>query len=228
MKKIVMMVAVMFMTACGDGEPDVLRDIDKAVEYMKEKGGSLAEESKKWGQELRNCLREAGCSIRPKDGEDGADGAVGAAGEAGQDGSIGAKGETGPAGQDGADAPAVQLILTAIKTYGPSTWYDANYEGDEYEATIPAIVPVLTGNSGNHWITLTLNDISCQYKGQASVSKPLNPYNFSQVKKGQIYKLDPSNSDPECVAGDKITITEASLTVNNGDSTMPTTVQTEL
>lgn len=50
--------------------------------------------------------------------------------------------------------PALDLV--ARKTYGPSVFTDAEVKLDKrFRYTLPTEVPVLSGNSGNHWITFS-------------------------------------------------------------------------
>lgn len=150
------------------------------------------------------------CSDKVQDGKDGVDGQRGTAGRNGRDGQDGA---------DGLDAPAANVTLVARKSYSPSIWYNAEWEGRETVFRVPDVLYVITGNAGNHQAILHIGDNECIYKGGADVSKPLKPYNQTQVNKGEIYYLDSG-----CSLGAEIPADYLSLTVANGDSTTTTTV----
>lgn len=129
-----------------------------------------------------------------------------------------------------------EVLLEASKSYGPSQWQDDVYDlGEEglsnvdLQLILPEEVAVLSGNSGNHWVTLIIDEgegseLRCKYRGGADVSKPLRSGNQSQIEKGQRYRFE-SCDDKSLSGGDPVSVASAlRLTVNNGDSTETTTV----
>lgn len=86
------------------------------------------------------------------------------------------------------------IRLQAKKFYNPSVWEDGEYEvSGETRCRIPSEIPVVSGNSGNHWVELYFDDISCRYQGGADQAKPKQ--GSSQWEKGLSYNKFVSCSD---------------------------------
>lgn len=153
-------------------------------------------------------------------GQDGTDGRTGLKGK---DGKPGAKGPNGQDGQNGKDGEP-KVILIAGKTYSPSTWFDDSVTLDsEISFSLPRLIPIITGNSGNHTVTLTVDNLTCIYKGGADTSKPLKSSNQTQIAKGGAYYFQQCSDGEPLETARKGTV--FTLSVNNGDSTAPTWVQ---
>lgn len=150
---------------------------------------------------------------------------------------------TSDATSDGAtDAPddggaCRHADLIASKTYNPSAWQDATQTfAPSLKWKLPAEVPVLAGNAGNHWITISYSlgtsdagpdaggPVSCRFKGGASQAHPNSP---SQIALGlkYVFLWCTNGATPgTIIEADRITVH-----VDNGDSyKSPTTVELAL
>lgn len=127
------------------------------------------------------------------------------------------------------------LLLTASKKYHPSSNEDDVVDLTEIkELSLPAEIEVVSGNAGNYYSLLTIDDIICYYKGGSGFSYPLQMGNVSEIEKGQKYHLsfcrDATNGAVlDLQAGDSVFAQdEISLTIHNGDSTEETIVQLKI
>ncbi len=117
--------------------------------------------------------------------------------------------------------------LRASKTYNPSTFYDDSQNIlAKVEAKIPEAVAVTSGNAGNHWVRLQLDDVLCIYKGGASQAHPAK--NSNEWTRGLNYRFDSCTNGMR--AGDALTVKHTvSLSVLNGSGLAGTTsVEVEL
>lgn len=115
--------------------------------------------------------------------------------------------------------------LTSTKTYGPSTWYHGViYLPYELDVVVPAEVNVISGNAGNHMLSIFIDDVVCSYKGGSSQSKPIQGGNPTQIELGLKYHLQ--SCDDGSIAGDLIAASnKIQMEVHNGDTTQDTVVQ---
>lgn len=70
--------------------------------------------------------------------------------------------------------------LEATRTYAPSRWIDGNATfSPALSFAIPAELPVVAGNSGNKWASLTIrtgaSTVICHYRGGSSQAHPSTP-----------------------------------------------------
>jgi subtilase family serine protease len=118
------------------------------------------------------------------------------------------------------------IDLIATKTYNPSTFYDADQLLDPpFSFALPTSIPVIAGNSGNHWITLTYylgcTSFSCRYNGGSSQAHPNSPAELAKATK---YNFGSCTSG--AVAGTIIQTDHLHLHLDNGDSYhSPTSVE---
>jgi hypothetical protein len=123
--------------------------------------------------------------------------------------------------------PPKQIVLVASKSYGPSVFNNATYQSKHtLDFAIPSKVKVIEGNAGNHTLYLDIGSVRCTYQGGASVSKPLSPYNATQVVLGQWYNFQ--SCTDSSTSGTQVRIysgTVLNLEVNNGDTTQTTKVE---
>ena len=126
-------------------------------------------------------------------------------------------------------ATYLTATLSASKTYDPSSWQDGALSlPTAKKITIPRVIPVTSGNAGNHELTLTYRDAddsehTVTYRGGASVSHVYekdgtNP-NAAQLQKAQTYAFYSSSNGT--AAGQTVTVSYLKLSVNNGDSWDP-------
>lgn len=121
--------------------------------------------------------------------------------------------------------------LEANRTYanhgnGPTQWTDgsANIAGS---FVIPAVLPVVEGNSGNHWASLTFATASgaleCRYRGGSP--RP-HPTSAADVAAGQQYVFERCFTDAGTTAhtaGDVVAATSVIAHVQVGDNAFPNT-----
>ena len=126
------------------------------------------------------------------------------------------------------------IVMTAKKEYHPSKNTDGSYTVDEnfIDVLLPATIKVTSGNAGNYYAILTMDSVTCYYKGGSNFSYPLQMNNQSEVIKGQEYKLyrcqDHLGQLP-LKANDKILVSnQITLQIHNGDSTVSTEVRVSL
>lgn len=107
-------------------------------------------------------------------GSTGAQGSVGAkgdkgdkgwTGEPGTPGLIGGNGATGPQGLPGRDATANTVVLSAAKTYGPTTSYAGTVTLGSSTVFLPNALKVTLGRQKKGLAFLDFGSIRCTYKG---------------------------------------------------------------
>lgn len=116
-------------------------------------------------------------------GTTGNTGAAGPTGAKGDKGATGSKGDTGCQGDTGPGF-ANTVILSATRTYGPSTNYKGGTAVDTQAAFIPPSLKVTAGSQGTGAAYLEFGDTKCTYQGnnQALTANPA--YVFVSCKKG--------------------------------------------
>ena len=83
---------------------------------------------------------------------------------------------TDPATPSATSQAMTSLTLEATKTYNPSTFvHDERFLDEPIEFAIPAEIPVVVGNAGNHRTKLRYrlgsgDTVACVYKGGADVA----------------------------------------------------------
>lgn len=125
------------------------------------------------------------------------------------------------------------LEMVASKEYHPVVNYDNVYTVQTNEILkvyVPESLEVISGNAGNYYTLLSLDDITCFYKGGSDFSYPMQMSSPSEVEKGQKYNLkyckDNSGSYVNLIAGDVFEVIDrVKVSIHNGDSTVTTDVK---
>jgi hypothetical protein len=113
--------------------------------------------------------------------------------------------------------------LSAAKSYGPSTWYNAAVTLPRAgRFVLPAAISIMAGNAGNHRLELRYGvgalTVTCTYQGGSSQAHPIGA---RQIALGQRYLLRACTSG--AVAGSTFDADRLSLRVDNGSSRFGTT-----
>ncbi len=117
------------------------------------------------------------------------------------------------------------ITLRALRAYKPSYWQDGTVSLDAPAAfTIPAFVPVVLGNGGNHWVELQFRtpegvELRCDYQAGSDVA---HPQTAVQIAMAQRYLL--RRCSKELRAGDRLQATWFRLHIRNGDDKDPAQV----
>ncbi len=117
-----------------------------------------------------------------------------------------------PAVDAGVCAPR-SVVLEATRTYAPTHWTDGHAAfAPAFDFAIPTELPVVAGNAGNHWASLTFDvgtrTIACRYRGGSSQAHPSSPaqralaarYVFSsclEVSRGPGHGCDGEDDDQD-------------------------------
>ena len=126
------------------------------------------------------------------------------------------------------------ITLNASKSYHPDSSDDAILDLEENkEISLPAEIEVVSGNAGNYYSLLAIDDVICYYKGGSDFSYPLQMGNVSEIEKGQKYHLrfcrDANGDTLDLQAGDSVFVQDnISLGIHNGDSTEATVVELKI
>jgi hypothetical protein len=122
---------------------------------------------------------------------------------------------------------AVDLTLTARKTYSPAAWTDdARTFSTPVTIAVPAELRVSEGNAGNATLTLSYNDAAgvprtCTFKGGAS---SLHPSNAAQRSLGLSYKF--LSCSTGAGVGAQLVVSSLGVHIVDGDSNSgPTSAQ---
>lgn len=115
------------------------------------------------------------------------------------------------------------LVLTAKKTYGPSTWFDGEACLCEPSTfVLPEELTVTAGNAGNHWTDVIFEEggeeVLCRYRGGADQAHPSSP---NQIRKGLVYVFDFCTDGRS--SGDRFTTQYVRVYLANGDSYLENT-----
>ena len=127
------------------------------------------------------------------------------------------------------------IKLTATRYYHPNDSDPAVLDLNENkEISLPAEIEVISGNAGNFYSLLAIDDVICYYKGGSDFSYPLQMGNDTEIAKGQRYHLSFCTLESEgffgdrldLQAGDSVVVQDGiSLEIHNGDSTETTVVE---
>ena len=134
----------------------------------------------------------------------------------------------------GSDPAANDLKLNSEKEYHPSKNTNGKYEVPEgtnfIEIVLPETIAVLSGNAGNYYTIVYIDDFRCFYQGGSNFSYPLQMGNQSEVEKGEKYHFSHctnSSGTMDLEAGDQVLVEDGvEVEIHNGDSTETTLIQT--
>lgn len=136
-------------------------------------------------------------------------------------------GTGGTGGTDAGVCLARTATLQATKTYSPSRWTDADVSfASPFTFALPSEIPVTAGNSGNHWVTMTLFltggcQTTCRYRGGASQA---HPQGATQLALATRYVFDfCTGQGMGLAAGSAVQVDRVKLHLDNGDSWQPMT-----
>ena len=132
-------------------------------------------------------------------------------------------------------APVAQAVeacarveLTAAKSYAPPTWFDADQTvAHPIRFSVPAVIPVIRGNSGDAPLTLIFGRVrgevaTCRFRGAAREQQ--QQHVTKGASRGTYYRL--TRCDNGAVAGDTVSADRFKLHLDSGDApTGPTTVR---
>jgi len=155
----------------------------------------------------------------------GGGGAGGGTGGGSAGGSGGGAG--GGAGGGTSGCLARTSTLQATRYFSPTRWDDADVSfSPAFGFALPASIPVTAGNSGNHYVRLTLYTTAgyqtmCRYRGGAASAHPQTP---AQIAAGLAYHFDFCTGQGQSLrAGDRVEVSRLELRVDGGDSWQPRT-----
>lgn len=127
----------------------------------------------------------------------------------------------------GPTCQARTATLQATKTYSPSRWTDADVTfATPFTFALPTEIPVTAGNSGNHWVTMTLYlsggcETKCRYRGGSSQA---HPQGATQLGLATRYVFDfCTGRGMGLAAGSAVQVDRVKLHLDNGDSYRPMT-----
>lgn len=130
------------------------------------------------------------------------------------------------------------IKLTATRFYYPDDSEVGKLVLDETKRiSLPAKIKVISGNAGNFYSLLAIDNIICYYKGGSDFSYPLQMGNETEISKGQSYHLQFCSLESEGFSGNRLDLQaddsvfvqdSISLSIHNGDSTETTVVELEI
>lgn len=136
--------------------------------------------------------------------------------------------------EGGTDNNQESIVVNALKEYHPSRNYDSTVNVNSTKlVTLPSTIEVLSGNSGNYYSIVYIDDsLVCYYKGGSSYSYPLQRGNQQDIEDGEQYHFShcvENGNTSNLEANDLIEIKEkVKLSIHNGDSTVSTEIQLKL